>query len=105
MLFRSDYETGLTPTTPVFDINNDGYINDLDRINVDLNNDGDFDDAGERDIVPPIISDKTLTGLASRPRVFGDSLFITTTDGGLSETKVKFPSAGVMLDSWRGGGI
>lgn len=104
-IYALDYETGLTPTTPVFDINNDGYVNDLDRINVDLNNDGDFDDAGEQGIVPPIISDKTLTGLASRPRVFGDSLFITTTNGGLSEMKVEFPSGGIRLDSWRGGGI
>jgi Tfp pilus tip-associated adhesin PilY1 len=70
-LFAVDYNTGLTPAEPVFDINADGKVDAKDKVDIDEQGDG---------IVPAGI----LIGLGqgSHPVMLDDHILVTTTGSG-----------------------
>jgi Tfp pilus tip-associated adhesin PilY1 len=71
-VFAIDYDTGLPPTEPIFDIDGDGDFDDDDMIDTD----GD----GIGDIVPAGVY--VGRGQGSHPVLHEDTLFITTTGSG-----------------------
>ena len=95
-LYAVDYKTGLPPTTPVFDINGDGKIDENDVV---TDEDGNvIPIAG----IPLFDPDGDGGGLASDPVLFGNTeLFVNTTEGGLQDKPVNLPGLYVTLESWR----
>ena len=87
-LFAIDSETGMAPTEPVFDINGDGIVNSQDVITT---SDG-------TTIIPAGLG--LGSGQPSKPVLHKDTLFITTTGGGLTSLKVK-PLALSDMTSWK----
>jgi PilY1 beta-propeller domain len=99
-VFALDYESGLTKTEPIFDLNKDGQFNDDDLVEID----------GEM-IVP--IGIKVGRGKGSYPVLHKDIMFITTTgdgdDGGGSGNdeegffaqQINLPERRARLESWR----
>lgn len=108
-LYAIDYQTGLAPTKPVFDINDDGTFSSADTYKQDLNGDGDTDDANETMNIASVYVGK---GQASQPVIVGDKIFITTTEpgeadeenpGDINPTKpfsVNIEGLNSSLDSW-----
>jgi Tfp pilus tip-associated adhesin PilY1 len=98
-----DYQSGLAPTEPIFDLNGDGKFDDEDKIDID----GD----GIKDTIP--VGIKVGRGKGSRPVLHKDTLFITTTgdgdDGGGSGNdaedffakKINLKQKKVTLEAWR----
>lgn len=97
-VFGLNYKTGAAPTDPVFDINEDGVVDENDKVE-DPNNPGTY-------FVPSGISladddSGTSPGQASHPVLHRDSLFVTTTGEGLKEEKVNLEGIQVQLGSWK----
>ncbi len=100
-LFAVDYQTGLVPDYPVWDINGDGLFNDDDMIPV-------VDDAGDIILGPPS-GIYIGRGQASNPVFHDKHLFITTTgsgdannpDGGLIVPAINMDGLKVGLRSWQ----
>jgi hypothetical protein len=103
-VFALDYQSGLAPLDPIFDLNGDGKFDDEDRIDTD----GD----GVKDTIP--IGIHVGRGKGSHPVVHKDTLFITTTgsgdedaaasgdgDGGLKALKVNLDALKINLNSWK----
>jgi Tfp pilus tip-associated adhesin PilY1 len=94
-LFALDYQTGLAPTTPVFDLNGDGKFDDNDRV-VDAN-----------DVEHNVAGIKIGSGKGSHPALLRDTLFVSTTGssdsggGGPVGLLVNLPSLKVRLNAWR----
>ncbi len=96
-IFALDYKTGLAPGTSVFDMNGDGKIDENDVIPQDMDGDGVIKKGeGIRIAGIPVGS-----GQGSKPVLFGDTLFITTTGGGLTTLPVNLPGMDVELRFWR----
>jgi len=96
-LFALDYKSGLAPSNPVFDINGDSKIDKHDVVPQDMNGDGVIEDGeGIHIAAIPIGS-----GQGSKPVLFGDTLFITTTGGGLTTLPVNLPETRAQLRFWR----
>jgi type IV pilus assembly protein PilY1 len=87
-LFAVDMQTGMTPAEPVFDINADGIINELDKI-----------ESGAGMVVPAGIF--LGLGQPSKPVLLRDILFANTTAGGLTSTVVSLDARLTKLQSWR----
>jgi hypothetical protein len=94
-LFAVDYNSGLAPTEPVFDLNGDGVFDDNDKILVD----------GEL-VVPAGIH--AGRGQGSHVVLHKDTLFITTTGsgeddntGGLRSRDVNIGGRRVRVEAWR----
>jgi Tfp pilus tip-associated adhesin PilY1 len=88
-LFAVDFETGAVPTEPVFDLNQDGVIDDNDILT----------DSSGNPI--PIAGIYVGSGQPSEPVLHKDTMFVTTTGGGLVPTKVDLPSTRATLRSWK----
>jgi type IV pilus assembly protein PilY1 len=86
-LFAVDYETGLAPTEPVFDINEDGVIDDRDVVKI-----------GETTLIPAAVS--LGAGQPSKPVLHKDTMFVTTTGGGLASLKVNLSKQLTTITSW-----
>ena len=86
-LFALDYETGGPPAKPVFDLNDDGEINSLDVVTV-----------GEDTYVPGAIP--LGAGQPSKPVLHKDTMFVTTTGGGLASMKVYLEQQLTNVTSW-----
>ena len=97
-VFAVDYNTGLAPANPVFDLNGDGNFSDEDKITVDGNL-----------VVPAGIF--VGRGQGSHPVLHKNTLFITTTGsgeddgngggGGLKNFSVNIDNMKLRLNSWR----
>jgi Tfp pilus tip-associated adhesin PilY1 len=99
-VFALDYNSGLAPTSPVFDINGDGNFDDGDMVTVD-----------GQPVIP--VGIKVGRGQGSNPVIHKDTLFITTTgdgdDGGGSGNpeedffakKINLPDKRVRMESWK----
>ena len=87
-VFAIDYETGMAPDKPVFDLNQDGVIDE---------NDIATDGSGNTYNVAAI---SVGDGQASNPVLHKDILFINTTGGGLSPLNVNLENARVKLGTW-----
>ncbi len=87
-LFAVDYETGLAPSNPVFDINADGVINEEDVIH-----------SGDDTYNVAAIS--IGSGQPSKPVLHKDTIFVTTTGGGLIPVKVDLPGTLANMTSWK----
>lgn len=103
-LYAVDFETGLAPVAPVFDVNGDGKTDSNDTVQIDLDGDG----IKETVNVAAVYVGK---GQASQPVIVGDQIFITTTEPGETDgttsgsnpTKpigVTLPGLNAGLDSW-----
>ena len=88
-LYAVDYATGLPPDEAVFDINGDGQIDSQDMIT---------DSEGNQHSISGI---SLGSGMPSKPVLHKDTLFITTTGGGLSPVKVNLPGMNASLTSWK----
>jgi Tfp pilus tip-associated adhesin PilY1 len=88
-LFGLDFDTGLPPDEPIFDINNDGVIDEDDMVD---------DGSGNK---YNVIGLKVGAGQPSKPVLHKDTLFVTTTGGGLTPVKVNLPSMRAKLTTWR----
>ncbi|MGA1839565.1 MAG: PilC/PilY family type IV pilus protein [bacterium] len=88
-LYALEYETGLPPVTPVFDLNKDGVCNDKDMIT---------DEQGKKHNIAGIY---VGTGPGSKPVFHKDELFLTTTDKNLVALKVNLPESKAVVTSWR----
>jgi hypothetical protein len=86
-LFAVDYETGLPPTEPVFDINEDGVINEQDVVK-----------SGANTYIPAAVS--LGSGQPSKPVLHKDTMFVTTTGGGLASLKVNLSKQLTNITSW-----
>jgi hypothetical protein len=102
-VFALDYQSGLAPTDPIFDLNGDGIFDDKDKV------DPDGDGVKE---VP--IGIHVGRGMGSHPVVHKDTLFITTTGsgdedaaaggggkGGLKALQLNLEKIKVRLKTWR----
>jgi len=87
-VFALDVETGQAPSSPVFDINQDGVI-DEDDVATDASGNT-YNVAG----IP--VGD----GQASNPTLFKDILFINTTGEGLAGIDVSLEANRVQIKSW-----
>ena len=87
-LFAIDLTTGLPPTEPVFDINGDGVVDEADVIT-----------DGSDTIIPGGIF--LGQGQPSKPVLHKDTLFVTTTGGGLSSMRVKLAKQLTNMTSWK----
>jgi hypothetical protein len=98
-VFAVDYNTGLAPLYPIFDLNGDGEFDDNDKVEVD-----------GQDVVP--IGVHVGRGLGSHPVLHKDTLFITTTGsgevddggdggGGLKNLTVNIVDQKVRVEAWR----
>ena len=87
-LFAVDMETGLPPTKPVFDINGDGVVNSYDVVT-----------SGDKKYIPAALS--IGAGQPSKPVLHKDTMFITTTGGGLSSMKVSLAEQLTKMTSWK----
>jgi Tfp pilus tip-associated adhesin PilY1 len=87
-LFALDYETGLPPSEPVFDINSDGVINELDVIS-----------SGGDTYIPGGVA--IGSGQPSKPVLHKDTMFVTTTGGGLEALKVSLEEQLTSMTSWK----
>lgn len=87
-LYALQYDSGLGPDEPVFDIDGNGRVDADDMISVD----------GEK--VPPagVLIGK---GQGARPVVHGETIFTTTSEGGLKATKVSLPLTRAEVRGWR----
>jgi Tfp pilus tip-associated adhesin PilY1 len=105
-VFGLDYQTGLPPAYPIFDVNGDGKYDTDDMI--------DTDNDGVGDTVP--IGVHVGRGKGSHPVIHKDTMFITTTgsgletmgggdppvfDGGLKVKKLNLSKIKVALKTWR----
>ena len=88
-VYALDYQTGQAPSYPVFDLNEDGVIDDSDRA----------EDAAGNFYVPAAIP--VGSGQASHPVLHKDTLFVTTTGAGLAAIKVNLQGTGARLRSWK----
>ena len=93
-VFALDYNSGMAPTQPIFDLNGDGKFDDSDMVDVD----------GEP-VVP--VGIKVGRGKGSNPVIHKDTLFITTTGagddntGGLSSRVVNLDNRRIRVEAWR----
>jgi Tfp pilus tip-associated adhesin PilY1 len=87
-VFALDLDTGQAPSSPVFDVNDDGKVDEND-VATDASGNT-FNVAG----IP--VGD----GQASNPVVFKDILFINTTGEGLAGLDVNLPHKRVKIKSW-----
>jgi len=87
-VFAVDYNTGLAPDRPVFDLNGDGVIDELDIATDEYGN--------TYNVAAISVGD----GQASNPVLHGNTLFINTTGGGLSALPVNLENARVKLGTW-----
>lgn len=100
-LYAVNYETGIAPQAPIFDINGDGYFNDADMVTV----------AGETVNASGVFIGE---GQASSLKIVGDKIFVTTTetlgdDGDPNDPPPPAPDPIVVnlellqskIDSWR----
>jgi len=101
-VFALDYNTGLAPMLPVFDLNNDKHWDDADKVEVN----------GEK-VVP--VGIYVGRGQGSKPVLHKDTLFITTTGDGLESIeddgagngqdffaeKINIKAQIVRLEAWR----
>jgi Tfp pilus tip-associated adhesin PilY1 len=93
-LFVVDYNSGLAPSHPVFDINADGIIDENDKI-----------DDGNGNMITPV-GMYIGRGTPSRPVVFKDTIFVTlsapasTGNNGLFHTKWG-PRKAPRVESWK----
>jgi hypothetical protein len=107
-VFALDYQSGLAPTDPIFDLNGDGVFDNDDKVDTDAD--------GVKDTVP--IGIHVGRGKGSHPVIHKDTLFITTTgsgnddpavaaggggggDGGLKALKLNLEKIKVKLRTWR----
>jgi Tfp pilus tip-associated adhesin PilY1 len=103
-VFALDYQTGLQPMYPIFDLNGDGKFDDEDKI--------DTDSDGIKDTIP--IGIHVGRGKGSHPVLHKDTLFITTTGsgaedvvsgggggGGLQALKVNLQEIKVRVKAWK----
>jgi hypothetical protein len=106
-VFALDYQSGLAPTDPIFDLSGDGYFDDDDKVDTD----GD----GIKDTIP--IGIHVGRGKGSHPVLHKDTLFITTTGsgddvvsgggggggggGGLKALKVNLQEIKVRVKAWK----
>ncbi len=88
-LYAVTYDTGLGSTQPVFDLNEDGVIDEKDKAE-------DIDGA-----VHNVAAISIGKGEASNPVLYKDVLFATTTVGGLSPLKVSMPNMFAKVNSWK----
>ena len=88
-VFAIDYETGKAPTSPVFDLDEDGDVDEDDQA----------EDAGGNKYIPAGIS--VGSGQGSHPVLHKSTLFVTTTGEGLEGLKVDLPGINVQLRSWQ----
>ncbi|MGA1870358.1 MAG: PilC/PilY family type IV pilus protein [bacterium] len=88
-LYALNYETGLAPETPVFDMNKDGLFNENDKIE---------GDEGEKENVGGI---KIGRGQGSSPVMHKDTVFITTTDAEVTSMEVNMPGYRTRMVSWK----
>jgi type IV pilus assembly protein PilY1 len=94
-VFALDFETGLPPTTPVFDINGDGKFDAGDKV-TDAN-----------DVLYNVAAISIGSGKGSHPVLHKNTLFVTTTGGtnsgggGPVGMLVNLPALKVNLGSWR----
>jgi hypothetical protein len=88
-LYALDYETGMPPITPVFDLNKDSVCDDKDLI------------IDERGMKRKIAAIHVGTGLDSKPVFYKDNLFITTTNKNVVALKVNLPESMATVTSWK----
>lgn len=91
-VYAVDFETGLPPEEPVFDINDDHKFDDADKILVSGN-------------LRSVAGIKVGQGLAAKGVVQNAILFVSTTEGGVSATRVNIPGARGRLKSWKESGF
>ena len=87
-VFALDLSTGQAPDSPVFDVNDDGVIDENDVVT----------DAGgtTRNVAGIRVGD----GQASNPVLLKNTLFVNTTGGGLDGIDVSLPGNRVQIKSW-----
>ncbi len=83
-LFALDYETGLPPTEPIFDINGDGVVD-------------------YRDVIDGVIPSGIFLGEGqpSEPVLHKDTIYVTTTGTGLTRRKVNLSKQLTNMTSWK----
>jgi len=96
-VFALDFASGGSPDSPVFDLNDDGVIDEND-VGIDPTDDTiKYTPAGVRGGS----DDDSSSGMASHPVLHKDSLFVTYTAEGLEEKKVDLEGIQVQLGSWK----
>ncbi len=88
-VYALDFETGQAPTSPVFDLNEDGVVDENDKVEDNLGN----------QFVPAAI--QIGSGKGSHPVLHRDTLFVTTTGGGLTALTVRVRGVKARLRSWK----
>jgi len=88
-VYALDYDTGLPPITPVFDLNEDGVFDEKDKI------------TDEEGVVYSIAAVLVGSGQGSKPVLHKDTLFITTTNEEVAALKVNLPETRATLTSWK----
>jgi len=88
-LFAVDYDSGLPPTEAIFDVNLDGVIDENDTVTL----------PGGSTVFPSAID--IGQGQPSKPVLHKDTMFVTTTGGGLIPVKVNLPGTRASLTSWK----
>jgi hypothetical protein len=88
-VYALDYATGLAPTDPVFDLNQDGVVDEQDKA---------VDSSGN---VYNVAAVSVGAGQGSNPVLYKKTLFITTTGEGLEGLDVDVGDINVQLGSWK----
>lgn len=88
-VYAIDYSTGLAPDEPVFDLNDDGVIDDQDVAT---------DASGN---VYNVAAVSVGSGQGSAPVLYKKTLFVTTTGQGLTGLNVDVGDTNVQLGSWK----
>lgn len=91
-LYALDYETGLPPKEPVFDVNGDGVFDEDDMVTHD-------------DKSYPVAAIPIGRGIPSAPVLEGDMIFVNTTDATRPGLPVNLPTLKAALSAWKDRGI
>ncbi len=89
-LYALDYETGLAPSEPVFDLNGDGLYNNDDLVVYDGKS-------------YPVVAVPIGRGIPSAPVLEDDKIFVNTTDTARPGLPVNLPKLKATISSWKDG--
>ncbi|MGA1796336.1 MAG: PilC/PilY family type IV pilus protein [bacterium] len=88
-VYALEYDTGLPPITPVFDLNEDGVFDERDKV------------TDEEGVVYSIAAVQVGSGQGSKPVLHKDTLFVTTTNEEVAALDVNPDQNRATLTSWK----